>query len=161
MPLALFPLINDVTTDFRDPPRFEAVARLPEHAGKSLSYPAEFAAIQKRIHPRIAPLHLQLAPAEAFRKVLQAARSMKRWRIVCEDSAALKLEAVATTALLRFRDDVAVEVRPSGAGSEVHMRSRSRVGKGDLGANAQRIERFFERLRAVTQSLPDRHGAGP
>ena len=43
------------------------------------------------------------------------------------------------TRLFRFVDDVAIRVRPRGAGSVVDLRSNSRVGGGDLGANAERI----------------------
>jgi len=38
-------------------------------------------------------------------------------------------------------------VRPRDGGSIVEMRSKSRDGKGDIGANAKRIESFFARLK--------------
>ena len=62
------------------------------------------------------------------------------------------LEVVATTRLMHFKDDVAVEVRPEGTGSSVHMRSKSRVGKGDLGANAKRIRMFLSELSKACQA---------
>jgi uncharacterized protein (DUF1499 family) len=40
-----------------------------------------------------------------------------------------------------------VRVRPEGSGSRVDVRSKSRDGKGDLGANAKRIERFLDAMR--------------
>ena len=52
------------------------------------------------------------------------------------------IEAVATTAVFRFKDDVTIEVQRDGKGSVVNMRSKSRIGKGDFGANARRIRAF-------------------
>ena len=48
------------------------------------------------------------------------------------------IAAEFTTPLMRFVDDV--EFRK--ADTVVHIRSASRVGKSDLGANAKRVEQF-------------------
>jgi len=48
---------------------------------------------------------------------------------------------------LRFRDDITIRVRPAASGSRVDVRSRSRVGRDDLGANAARIRRFLRELQ--------------
>ncbi len=74
---------------------------------------------------------------------------MPRWEVVYEDAAAFVLEAVATTGLLRFKDDVVVRVTPAGKGSLIHVRSKSRLGKGDLGANAERIKAYGAELNAA------------
>jgi uncharacterized protein (DUF1499 family) len=58
-----------------------------------------------------------------------------------------RLEAISVSRVFRFIDDVVVRVRPEGSGSRIDMRSKSRVGKGDLGANAARIEDFMLALR--------------
>ncbi|KAG2439923.1 hypothetical protein HXX76_004042 [Chlamydomonas incerta] len=64
------------------------------------------------------------------------------------------LEAVSTTRLLRFKDDIVVRLRrapAAGAGGgtvlRVDVRSASRVGKGDLGTNAARIKVFLRQLK--------------
>lgn len=46
---------------------------------------------------------------------------------------------VAVTPLLRFRDDVSVRLKPAACGTQLQVRSSSRVGKGDLGANIRHI----------------------
>ena len=56
------------------------------------------------------------------------------------------LQAVATTRLLRFKDDVTVTVSRDGDRTKVVVRSHSRIGKGDLGTNARRIEAFQQAL---------------
>lgn len=50
--------------------------------------------------------------------------------------------AVATTPVFRFKDDVTIEVERDGRGTVVNVRSRSRIGRGDFGANARRIRAF-------------------
>ncbi|MDX6770774.1 MAG: DUF1499 domain-containing protein [Elusimicrobiota bacterium] len=130
------PLINDVTTTPDDPPRFRA---LP-------AYPPANAAVQRKAYPDLAPLARPEEPAKAFAAAAAAARRMPRWEVVYEDAATLALEAVAVTGLLRFKDDVVVRVTPGPAGALVHARSRSRVGKGDLGANAARLEAYLLEL---------------
>ena len=58
-----------------------------------------------------------------------------------------RIEAVATTLLYGFEDEVVIRIAPAEAGSVVDLRSRSRIGRGDLGANAARIRSFLEDLR--------------
>jgi len=79
-------------------------------------------------------------------RALAAARA-SGWAIVAADSAAGRIEATATTAWFGFKDDVVVRVAPEGTGSRVDVRSVSRVGKSDVGANARRIREYLERVR--------------
>ena len=75
---------------------------------------------------------------------------MNGWEVTLADAAGLSLEAVATTPLLRFKDDVVVRVRPAskGPGAIVDVRSRSRLGQGDLGVNAARVRAFLKKVAA-------------
>jgi uncharacterized protein (DUF1499 family) len=87
-----------------------------------------------------------MPPAQAFSRVQLAARSMPGWQITDENPQALRLEGNETSYLFRFVDDFVIEVRSADGGSEVHMRSKSRVGRGDVGANYKRIKAFFARF---------------
>jgi uncharacterized protein (DUF1499 family) len=71
---------------------------------------------------------------------------MEGWTITAERSADRALEGFATSKVFRFKDDFVVEVREANGGSVVHMRSKSRDGKGDIGANAARVQAFFFKL---------------
>lgn len=148
MPFFIFALlnpINDITTDFINPPKFIATQKLETHANTSLNYPDEFIEVQKKLHPEVKALSTQLVPQQAYQQALAKALAMPNWTITNQDGASLRIEAVAETPLLKFKDDLIIEVRATpGGGSEVHMRSRSRVGKGDFGANAKRIVNFFK-----------------
>jgi uncharacterized protein (DUF1499 family) len=140
------PLIHDVSTDLADPPKF--VSLVParkaspngvDHGGKKV------ADLQAQGYPDIKPVVLPSSPAETLQRATEAARSLG-WEIVATDAAAGRLEATATTAWWGFKDDVVVRIRPEGNGSRVDVRSASRVGLSDLGANAKRIREFVARL---------------
>ena len=68
------------------------------------------------------------------------------WQIVADDDATGMIEAIDTTLLLRFKDDVVIRVVGTAEGSRVDVRSRSRVGRSDLGKNAARIREFIRRF---------------
>lgn len=147
-----YPPINDITNTPEDPPQFQKILDLEENRGREMGYPLNFAEIQKKAYPDIFPLMIEKDSNRLFGKVQEAARRMNRWKIVSEDPDTKILEAVATTYLFRFKDDVIIQVRPLNAGSAVHMRSKSRVGVSDIGANAKRIRIFFSVLKDVTKS---------
>jgi uncharacterized protein (DUF1499 family) len=111
----------------------------PEYAGP------EVAAQQKKAYPDLAPIRLAVPPAQAFDKARAAAQALG-WEIVASDPAEGRLEATDTTRWFAFKDDVVVRIRPDGDGSRVDVRSKSRVGRSDVGANAARIRAFREAL---------------
>lgn len=143
------PRINDITTDTENPPQFKQALRLDENAGRDFSYPGEsFASQQRAGYGEIRPLALPAPPGEVFARVLEKANTVPTWEITLADPRTRIIEGIDTTWLFRFADDFVIEVRegPDG-GSLVHMRSKSRDGKGDLGVNAKRIREFFALLR--------------
>lgn len=141
------PRINDITTDTANPPQFVKAQFEPANLGRDMAYPGEsFAAQQREGYPNLAPLRVTLAPDAAYAKVKSAVEAMPSWRITRDDPAAHTIEGVDSSWLFRFQDDFVIEVRPADGGSAVHMRSKSRDGKGDLGANAGRIQGFFAAL---------------
>lgn len=134
MPLILAALlypINDITTTPAAPPRL------------GWPYPEEkFAALQYRLYPSLVPWKSSLSPKDLFARAEELARAQAGWQVV--EAEGLYLHAVVTTPLLRFKDDVAIDVRAeSPAGSSLHMRSRSRLGRSDFGANYKRIRAFL------------------
>ena len=80
-----------------------------------------------------------------------AARLRERWGIdpavVASDAEEGRIEAVATSRLFGFADEVSIRIVPEGSGSRVDMRSRSRLGKIDRGTNAQRIRSWLADLK--------------
>ena len=141
------PKIHDISTDTADPPAFVAVLPLRQGARNPVEYRADTAVQQKIGYPDIAPLRLDLPPAEAFARAERAARAMG-WKVVAVVPDALRIEATATTLFFGFKDDVVIRIRPQGQGSVVDVRSLSRIGGSDVGANAARIRSFLGKLGA-------------
>ena len=132
------PYINDITTDTARPPQFSP----PK------TYQSHFAELQQIGYPDLRPLELALPPAQAFARAAQAARE-RGWEITLLDEGAGRIQAVVTTRWFGFKDDVVIRITPAGRGSRVDMRSKSRVGRSDLGANAGRIREFLARMAAL------------
>jgi uncharacterized protein (DUF1499 family) len=88
----------------------------------------------------------KLAPAEAFKRALDAANAMPGWTVVDADPAAGRIEANETSRWFRFTDDVVIRVTADGAGSRIDVRSVSRVGRSDFGVNAGRIRAYTAAL---------------
>jgi len=142
------PPIHDITTDTVNPPRFEAILALradapnpPEYAG------GEVARQQQQAYPDITTLTIQSPPDEVFAAAEQVARDLG-WDIVAADRAAGRIEATDTTTWFRFKDDVVVRLTARDTGTDVDVRSESRVGRSDMGANAARIRIFLQQLKA-------------
>jgi uncharacterized protein (DUF1499 family) len=141
------PPIHDVTTDLADPPRFVDVLPLRAAAPNSPEHPGDsVAALQRSGYPDLGPATLDAPPAVAFSRARDAAAAMG-WALVAADSAAGRIEATATTRWFGFKDDVVIRVRAADGGSRVDVRSVSRLGVSDLGANAARIRAFLARLQ--------------
>lgn len=145
-PGAGLPAINDITTDPDDPPRFVAAREAPANRGEDMAYPEAFAPQQRAAYPDLEPVRVSSPPARALELAEETARA-QGWEVVDVEPKAGRLEARETSTVFRFVDDVVVRVRPApGGGSVVDVRSRSRDGRGDLGANADRIRAFVEAL---------------
>ncbi len=146
------PPIHDISTDLVEPPAFSETlraAREADGAQNPVDHPgAETAAVQAAAFPDLKTLVLEAPPATVFAAALAVARELG-WEIVTSDAAAGRIEATATTRWFRFRDDVLIRIRPQGSGSAIDVRSKSRVGRGDMGANATRIREFLKRLQAA------------
>jgi uncharacterized protein (DUF1499 family) len=133
-----FPPINDISTDTENPPRYMTQSR---------AYLGPDAARQQRAaYPDILPVLMPIPPAAAFKKAVAAAESMG-WEVVGVDATAGTIEAVDTTKFFGFKDDIAIRVSATADGAKIDIRSKSRVGRGDVGTNAQRIRAYIERLK--------------
>ena len=102
---------------------------------------------QRESYGDLAPIVLPLLPGEALVKARDTAEELG-WEILATDSADGRIEATETSTLFRFVDDIAIRIRanPEGGGSTVDLRSTSRDGVSDLGANAERIRAFRDAM---------------
>jgi uncharacterized protein (DUF1499 family) len=153
------PAIKDITTDAIDPPRFEVVARL--RPPNSSLYPGLAAAeLQKDAWPDIEPLLVNVSPKAAFDGVM-AVITKRKWRIVDsrppQPNREGHIEAIARTPIMGFRDDVVVRIRTAREGAKIDIRSASRYGTTDFGANATRVLALLDDIDdAATPEKPER-----
>jgi uncharacterized protein (DUF1499 family) len=144
------PAIHDVTTDLMQPPPFLAVLPLRTGTPNPVEYGgAEIADKQRTAYADVQPLIVNVPPPRAFDRALAAAKSLG-WEIVASDPGGGRIEATDTTFWFGFKDDVVVRVVAQPNGSRIDVRSLSRVGVGDLGANAARIRRYLAAVRATS-----------
>lgn len=137
------PNINDITTDTVNPPQFVKIMPFRRRIDLPTAYGGHIVANQQHAaYPDIQPIILPVAPSAAFAAALKEAKN-RGWQIVNSKASKGILEAVATTFWFGFKDDVIVRVTPAPGGSRVDMRSVSRVGSGDIGANANRIRSYL------------------
>jgi len=141
------PGINDITTDLDDPPQFIHATTLSANQGRDMTFPAETERLIREYYPDVTPVLLDMDPEQAHTRALRAAEDLGVWEITHVDAAAGTFEAVATTRMFRWRDDMVVRVRAHNGGSRIDMRSKSRDGRSDLGANARRITAYLDKLR--------------
>jgi uncharacterized protein (DUF1499 family) len=91
----------------------------------------------------IAPFKLKVAPEKAWAVLEQVLAETPRVKVVTRTDQYLHAEF--TSAMLHFVDDVELDLRPE-AGI-IAVRSASRVGYYDFGANRNRVEKLREQLR--------------
>jgi len=152
------PPIHDITTDPIDPPRFEALARLRAGEGaNSAVYAGLYSAEQQRVaYPDIEAVELELPVQRAYELTLQLVNKRK-WLVIDERAPQPprrigRIEAVARTPIMGFREDVSIRVTPDGEDSRVDIRSSSRYFESDLGSNAARVAKLIEDLNTAGET---------
>jgi uncharacterized protein (DUF1499 family) len=140
------PPIHDITTDTDDPPRFVDILPLRKYAPNAADYGGpDLAAQQHAAYPDIQPVTLRLPSQQTFTQAIRATDAMG-WDIVAVSPAEGRIEATDTTLWFGFKDDIVVRIQARGDESRIDVRSVSRVGKSDVGTNAQRIRAYVRRL---------------
>ena len=152
------PRIYDVTTDAIDPPKFEALARLRTGEGTN---PAAYAGLysaekQRAAYPDIETVELETPVDRAYEMTLRLV-NRRKWLVI--DARAPqpprrigRIEAVARTPIMGFREDVSIRVTPDDEDSRVDIRSASRYFDTDLGSNAARVKKLIEDLNSAADN---------
>jgi hypothetical protein len=153
------PAIHDVTTNLQDMPQFTALEvrednleNIPDNDDprlKAMDPETRWKALHRQGYPDLRPVRAPWPVAETIRRAEAVARE-RGWDIARVDPEAGILEATDTTFFFRFKDDIVVRVRPyppAKGGSQVDVRSISRVGGSDVGLNAKRIRAFLKDLQ--------------
>lgn len=145
------PAIHDISTDTKNPPQFMLAKVERNQSDNSTEYEGEVVArLQEEAYPDIQPVLLP-DDVDAVVDAVDKTVNDMGWKVLGKDNAGQgtgeeTIEAVATSAIFGFEDDVIIRVRKAGEETRVDVRSASRVGLGDLGANAARIRAFRAKL---------------
>jgi uncharacterized protein (DUF1499 family) len=141
------PRIHDITTDTENPPEFVAAAKLRKEGDHPVSYDgAEVAVEQKKAYPDLVPLVVKV-PKERVFEAAQAAAAASGLTVVDAVPLEGRIEATHTSFWYGFTDDMVVRIMETPEGTRVDVRSKSRVGRSDLGQNAERVRNFLAKLR--------------
>lgn len=151
------PAIHDVATNLDDVPQFTRLSvradnleNIPDEGKAELGAlppEARWKAVHRAYYGDLRTVRLATPPAETVRRAAALARE-RGWETALVDEQAGTVEATETSFFFRFKDDIAVRVRPApGGGSLVDMRSISRVGGSDVGMNAKRVRSFLRDLQ--------------
>ncbi len=156
-----YPFIHDITTDFENPPEIVAAADLPrknpadyvgdEQVGDTGKTVAQS---QLEAFPDITPILID-ADVQAATERARAAISALGMEVLAEgpvseeSGSGWRIEAVYTSQWFRFKDDFIVRIKNDTDGkTRLDVRSKSRVGGSDLGANGERIRAFRDLMIA-------------
>jgi hypothetical protein len=155
------PPIHDISTDIEYAPQFKALLPLragavngPEYDGPKTvklkdGKTTTVSALQKKYYDDVIPYAILTKPDKLFWRALNTANDMG-WHVVDFNEKEGRIEATSTSFWFGFTDDIVIRVRPAGKiGARLDIRSKSRVGSSDLGANAARIRAYIKRLKGV------------
>ena len=145
------PPVHDISTDTDNPPAFVAVVPLrtgalnPVEYGSGIWSAAKLGSVTRQAYPDIKTQHTDISLTDAVYRS-QAVLKEMGLEIVETDVGAGRVEATATSFWFGFNDDVIVRVAEHRGQVSIDLRSKSRVGQSDIGANAERIREFIRRF---------------
>ncbi|MBI4863212.1 MAG: DUF1499 domain-containing protein [Candidatus Riflebacteria bacterium] len=151
-PLWQYPWIIDVSTDLEDPPVFRVQSGSQSGGPVTIGFDRSIAPQIRTYYPDLKPVELPQAPDAALLAIGAIIRTQPGWDILGVDRSLLTIQGRIVSPLLRFKYLLVVRIRPSGSGSRVDMRSRSRDGGADLGANAGYIRQLMSRVAELKKS---------
>jgi hypothetical protein len=149
------PVLNDVVTSIEDPPSFaRSRAALAARGGFQ---PAEFDPSRgseiQAAYREFSTIVVELDGADAFDLALRTATELG-WTVIDSTppggrTGTGRIEAIGRSLLYRFEDDITIRIRAGAGESQIDLRSASRLGRHDFGANAARIREFAKAIEAA------------
>ncbi|WP_289029004.1 DUF1499 domain-containing protein [uncultured Paraglaciecola sp.] len=138
------PAIHDITTDLVNPPKFNAILALRADAPNPAAYQGEEIASQQRsAYPELQTQTYSQSSDLVFDATLESVKNMGL-EVVTADKATGQIEAYDTTAWFGFIDDVVIRIQSQAGETILDVRSKSRIGRSDLGKNAERIREILD-----------------
>ena len=146
------PYIHDITTDLDDPPVFVVVATVRGEGDHPVTYDGpEVGAQQREAYPELKPLIVSADAATVFAAAKKVVDSMGM-ELVDASESDLRIEATETSPFYGFKDDIVVRIVALPDATRIDVRSKSRVGRSDIGQNAKRIKIYLAKLESELDS---------
>ena len=141
------PPIHDITTNIDNPPAFVAIVPIRAGAPNPPEYlGGETAELQREYYPDMMSQVYVQPPEAVFTAVTEVVVDMG-WELVDANVTDGRIEATDTTVWFGFKDDIVIRLDAGLANSTVlDVRSKSRIGRSDIGTNARRIRAFIAAL---------------
>jgi uncharacterized protein (DUF1499 family) len=147
------PELNDIQTT-RQPMEFKQLAAMrPADANRIVEPDLAVAEEREKAYPDIRPMELERSVTETFDIVHEAVKRLG-WTIVLSEPPAEepgRIETTDRTMIMGYTDDALVRVTGDDAHAFIDVRSASRYGKHDLGANADHIRDLFAEVKAALE----------
>lgn len=131
-------------TDYLD---FSTLTRPPKPNNYLLAPPG----LCQAAEPNAASPKFSETPRHVFSRLSEIISSERQWIDVRSDPDKLRIAFIARTPLMRFKDDVDIQILPPEGDSgetQIAIYSRSRIGYSDLGANRKRVAELVHKLTA-------------
>jgi uncharacterized protein (DUF1499 family) len=150
----LLPRLNDVETTPRQPMQFsQLAAQRPADANRIVEPDLAAAELQEKAYPDLRPMELERSATETFDIVHEAVKRIG-WTIVLNEPPGEqpgRIEATDRTMIMGYTDDALIRVTGDDTRAFIDVRSVSRYGMHDLGANADRIRALFAEVKAALE----------
>ena len=150
----LLPRLTDIETTPRQPMQFsQLAAQRPADANRIVEPDLAAAEIQEKAYPDLRPMELERSATETFDIVHEAVKRIG-WTIVLNEPPGEqpgRIEATDRTMIMGFTDDALIRVTGDDTRAFIDVRSVSRYGMHDLGANADRIRALFAEVKAALE----------
>jgi uncharacterized protein (DUF1499 family) len=150
----LLPRLNDIETTPRAPMQFKQLAAMrPADANRIVEPDLAAAEEQEKAYPDIRPMELERSVTETFDIVHEAVKRLG-WTIVLNEPPAEepgRIEATNRTMIMGYTDDALIRVTGDDTHAFIDVRSASRYGMHDLGANAEHIRELFAEVKSALE----------
>ena len=153
--VVLLPPLTEVETTQEEPLDFRALAAQRPADANPIKEPDE-AQVEAQVeaYPDIGPMVIERSAPEVFSIVDEAVQRLG-WTIALNEAPGEtgigRIEATDRTLIMGFTDDVVIQVKGDDAHATVDVRSVSRYGMHDLGANAKRIHKLFDEVNTALE----------
>ena len=146
----MLPDLTDIQTSPEDPLQYTVLLeQRPPDANPLGPQTAEQVQLQAEAYEDIGPIEVDRSAGAVFTVVNEAVKQLG-WTVVVNEapgeSGVGRIEATDSSLIMGFTDDVVVRVKGDDTSAVIDIRSASRYGRSDLGANAERIRAFEEEV---------------